>query len=64
MNLPPDFDPTNNLIARKEVNGTFHSVIASAALVESLVRDGTQASIDTAEKVISAASGEQLRKNG
>ena len=64
MNLPPNFDPTNNLIAHKEVNGTFHSVITSAALVESLVRDGTQASIDTAEKVISAASGEQLRKNG
>jgi hypothetical protein len=64
MNLPPDFDPTNNLIAHKEVNGTFHSVIASAALVESLVRDGTQASIDTAEKVISAVLACQITDPG
>ena len=60
MNLPPNFDPTNNLIAHKEVNGTFHSVITSAALVDSLVRDGTQASIDTAEKVISAVLACQI----
>ena len=60
MNLPPNFDPTNNLIAHKEVNGTFHSIPASAALVDSLVRDGTQASIDTAEKVISAVLACQI----
>ena len=64
MNLPPDFDPTNNLIAHKEVNGTFHSVITSAALVESLVRDGTQASIDTAEKVISSVLACQITDPG
>lgn len=64
MNLPPNFDPTNNLIAHKEVNGTFHSVIASAALVESLVRDGTQASIDTAEKVISSVLACQITDPG
>lgn len=54
MNLPSDFDPSVNLIAHQEEYGEFHSVIASAALAESLVRDGSKASIDTAEKVIKA----------
>lgn len=60
MHLPSNFDPTTNLIAHEEVNGTFHSIPMSAALVDSLVRDGTQASVDTAEKVISAVLACQI----
>lgn len=54
MNLPPEFDPVANLVTRQEVNGTFHSIPQSAALVESLVRDESQENLDTAERVIQA----------
>jgi hypothetical protein len=54
MNLLPDFNSSSNTIAHKEVNGTFHSVVESYALAETLVRDGSRDSIETAEKVIKA----------
>jgi hypothetical protein len=60
MKLPSNFDPVANLIAHKEVNGTFHSVHYSAALAESLVRDGSQANLDTAEKIIEAVIACQI----
>ncbi len=64
MNLPSDFDPSANLIAHQEENGLFHSVIASAALVESLVRDDSDDNIATAEKIIAAVLDYQVTEPG
>ena len=64
MELPPEFDRSANLIAHEEANGMFHSVIASAALVESLMRDGAEPSIDRAKSVIKAVLDCQITDPG
>jgi len=60
MNLPPEFDPSANMLAREEATGTFHSVVQSAALAESLVRHGDRQNIATTEKVIAAVIACQI----
>ena len=54
MKLPSKFDPSVNLIARQEENGVFHSVVESAALAESLMRDNSENQTVIVEKIIAA----------
>ena len=60
MNLPADFDPAVNLIGRQEDNGLFHSIVYSAKLVESLMRDEAGADMETVEAVINAVLDSQI----
>lgn len=54
MKLPSEFDPYVNLIARQENNGIFHSVVESAALAESLMRDNSEDHAVIVEKIVAA----------
>jgi len=54
MQLPSEFDHSVNMVAHAEENGIFHSVVRSAALAEALVREGSPADLETAEKVIAS----------
>ena len=54
MKLPSEFDPSVNLIARQEENGVFHSVVESAALAESLMRDSSEDQAVIVERIIAA----------